>query len=195
QWVGQRQLPQVVVRLTELRGNDERAGAGPAEVVDARREAAQLLGLRPGDRQLPQVRVRAVVARLLAGLVRDRRVHDPLAVGGEGEAEVGRYREQRSLLPGFEVEPGECVAVSQAEGAEQALAVGREFQLADGVRPGGRDGPWQGDVAAVGKVNHLDGTSAEEGDPLAVRRPGRFGVEPLADGEQSHGAAGAWSGP
>ena len=78
---------EVVVGLPEFGRDDQRpAAVGPAQVVDAGREPAHLLGLPAAGRHLPHVGVRAVVAGLLPGLVRRRGVGDPLAVRREREA-------------------------------------------------------------------------------------------------------------
>src|SRR5262245_58809478 len=81
-------LPKIVVSLPQLGGDDERLAVRPANIVDAGREPAELLRLAAAGGELPQFRVRAIIARLLAPLVGHRRVNDPLAVRREREAEV-----------------------------------------------------------------------------------------------------------
>src|SRR5262249_38332512 len=124
QRIVERHAPEVVVGLSEFRGQDDRAAIGPAEVVNARRKAAQFLGLLlTVGCQLPQVGVRTVTPRLLTSLVRMRGVNDPLPICREPETEVTGDRRQWGHVSGVEIAPGELERLADAERSEQALAV------------------------------------------------------------------------
>src|SRR5262249_18721384 len=88
--IGKWHLPEAVIRAAQVSRDDEPFPVrGPAEVVNARRELPDLLGLAAFRRDFPQVGLRPVVAPLLAGDVAMGGKGDPTAVSGQGRTASG----------------------------------------------------------------------------------------------------------
>src|SRR5262245_61841815 len=167
----------------------------PTQIIDARRELRDLLGLAAVSRDLPQIGLRTVVTRLLAGDVAMRGKGDPTAIGRQGRAASGLRRvSYRTYSSRTQVQPGHCFTTFQSgalKTAKYATPVGMKGQLAAGL-----DTLGQPHVRAILGIDDsqrpgIKVACADIRNPLSVRGPRRLDVLAIAGRQAPHLAAGS----